>query len=293
VATPAEAAGETEVDPVTRRKITLLVEKVDGAAIEVVTLRPLEWLATRAAELQGGRVWLDIDAIGLHDWASVITVEPCPIVSEGRGRVVLTTITQVASSLMEIRFVGGDDVLQPTPSHRLYSASRDDWIRAENLAVGEKLATASGTTTIESITQNYTPCRVYNLEVEFDHCYYTGAIWVLSHNACPHPLSGEAKNAFRAEARNIWQDLTGKRAIWDDLQVHHRIPLEWSHYFPDANPNRVTNLVGINPQAHTQVTNAWNAWRLALNGRVPTQADIIRQAVNIDNTFINYWVFPK
>lgn len=40
------------------------------------------------------------------------------------------------------------------------------------------------------------------------------------------PLTAEVKNALRAEAREIWQNVSGRRAIWDKLEVHHRIP--WS-----------------------------------------------------------------
>jgi hypothetical protein len=36
---------------------------------------------------------------------------------------------------------------------------------------------------------------------------------------------------------------------------------------------------------HTLVTNAWNAWRQGLNGRVPTQAEVLEQALRVDEQF--------
>jgi RHS repeat-associated protein len=39
-------------------------------------------------------------------------------------------------------------------------------------------------------------------------------------------LSEATKDALRADARDIWQAVTGRRAIWDNMQVHHRVPLE-------------------------------------------------------------------
>ena len=33
------------------------------------------------------------------------------------------------------------------------------------------------------------------------------------------PLTAEVKNALRAEARDIWQNVSGRRAIWDKLEV--------------------------------------------------------------------------
>jgi hypothetical protein len=106
-------------------------------------------------------------------------------------------------------------------------------------------------------------------------------------------LSREASDVLRSEARDIWQTTTGRRAIWDELQVHHRIPLEWSHQFGRANPNRLSNLVGIDSAAHTQVTNAWRAWKRGLNGRIPSQAEIMEQTLRIDEIFSGSWVFPK
>jgi hypothetical protein len=106
-------------------------------------------------------------------------------------------------------------------------------------------------------------------------------------------LTREASDLLRENARNIWQGITGRRAIWDNLEVHHRSPLEWSHIFGKADPNRVANLVGINGKVHSQVSNAWAAWKQSLGGRIPTQAEVMAQALKIDELFKNHWVFPK
>lgn len=106
-------------------------------------------------------------------------------------------------------------------------------------------------------------------------------------------LSRESSDILRAEARDIWQATTGRRAIWDDLQVHHRIPLEWSHLFGRANPNRLSNLVGVDSATCTQISNAWAAWKRGLNGRTPTQAEVMEQALRIDKMYSGSWVFPK
>ncbi len=100
-----------------------------------------------------------------------------------------------------------------------------------------------------------------------------------------NPLSREARDRLRAAARDIWLARTGRRAIWDGLEVHHRIPLEWSHLFPNSDPNRISNLIGMTPANHTQVSNAWNTWRQSLNGRTPTQAEVLQQAIRIDEQF--------
>jgi hypothetical protein len=104
-------------------------------------------------------------------------------------------------------------------------------------------------------------------------------------------LTNEAKNALRASARDIWQARTGRRAIWDGMDVHHRIPLEWSHLFPNADASRAANLIGMKSADHTLVTNAWNAWHKGLNGRTPTQAEVLQQALRIDEQFGNLMTF--
>ena len=78
---------------------------------------------------------------------------------------------------------------------------------------------------------------------------------------------------------------------WDGLYVHHRIPLEWSHLFPKADANRAANLIGMKSVDHTLVTNVWNAWRQGLNGRIPTQAEVLQQALRIDEQFGNLMKF--
>ena len=98
-------------------------------------------------------------------------------------------------------------------------------------------------------------------------------------------LTNEAKEGLRVSARDIWHARTGRRAVWDGMDVHHRIPLEWSHLFPKADANRAANLIGMKSADHTLVTNAWNAWRQGLNGRIPTQSEIIQQALRIDEQF--------
>jgi len=97
--------------------------------------------------------------------------------------------------------------------------------------------------------------------------------------AASPPLSREARNALRSSARDLWQARTGRRAIWDGLDVHHRIPLEWSHLFPDVDPNRISNLIGMTPADHTKVSAAWNFWRQRLDVRVPTRSEVLRQAI--------------
>jgi len=68
------------------------------------------------------------------------------------------------------------------------------------------------------------------------------------------------------------------------MQVHHRIPLEWSHLFK-ANPNRVANLTGMTSKNHNAVTTAWRAWKRSLGGRTPSASEVMQQTIRLDEQF--------
>jgi len=73
------------------------------------------------------------------------------------------------------------------------------------------------------------------------------------------PLSGPEKARCRKAAAEIWERIMKYRAGDFKLAVHHRIPLEYSHLFPYAHPNRSANLVALGETVHTAVHNAWTA----------------------------------
>jgi len=100
-------------------------------------------------------------------------------------------------------------------------------------------------------------------------------------------LSDVAKDALRKEAREeifykAYPDLIGK-----DLQVHHRITLEWAHLFPEAELNRLSNLVGLDETIHKQISAKWSIFRSYYKslGRSPTAKEILRFALKIDQEF--------
>ncbi|MEM9152027.1 MAG: putative toxin, partial [Cyanobacteria bacterium P01_F01_bin.3] len=98
---------------------------------------------------------------------------------------VLSTVTHLNGYVMELGFVGTDEVLEPTDTHRLFSIDRNDWVPAGELKVGDSLKTISGELEIDSITFKRGIHRVYNIEVETDHCYYVSDEEILSHNENP------------------------------------------------------------------------------------------------------------
>ncbi len=144
-------------------------------------IRSPEWMQQTECR-EGGRIWFVLDEIGLEGWATVKHIAPCPVVKPGLGRVVLSTLTHCNGDVYELRLAGSSEVLEPTGRHRLFSATRNDWVRKETLSEGEQLKTRDGVQTIASIGHRAGIHRVYNIEVETEHCYYVGPQQVLSHN---------------------------------------------------------------------------------------------------------------
>ncbi len=71
------------------------------------------------------------------------------------------------------------------------------------------------------------------------------------------------------------------------IEVHHRIPLEWRHLFPKADPNRISNLQGLGSRDHLRkATDLWTAFRNAHRwaGRPVTPMDVLRHAALVDRS---------
>ena len=192
------SSGESasEVDPKDWRKIVIKMPNSECPSdiLDIELLRSEEWMASLNC-VSGAQIWLDLEEMGLSGWANVESVEECPQIKTGRGRVVLATVTHFNSFVMSLKFAGAPEEFHPTDRHRLYSVTRHDWIPAAQLKIGEELATKTGTILLKSLDTVPGTLRVYNLEVETDHCFFAGKVGVLSHNECgangpPGPVQG-------------------------------------------------------------------------------------------------------
>ncbi|MDB5427768.1 MAG: hypothetical protein JWR47_225 [Phenylobacterium sp.] len=95
-------------------------------------------------------------------------------------------------------------------------------------------------------------------------------------------LSDAAKAALRRQARDRFAQASGISASEIGAKVHHSKPLEYAHLEPAADPNRLANLWGLPDEAHQIASNEWTAFRAALKGRIPSQAEIMAAKLRID-----------
>ena len=175
----------TEVDPATWRLVRLRTAKPAGSdnLVDVELLRPLVWIAACRA-VAGSPIRFELPELGISGPACVLAIEPCPEIEAGRGRVVTGTFATARCQVLELRVSGQEKPLEPTPPHRFKSLDRNDYVPAEDLKVGERLATRSGQVAcVESLGLKAGEHRVYNLEVEHEHQFYVGESGVLVHNA--------------------------------------------------------------------------------------------------------------
>jgi RHS repeat-associated protein len=177
---------ESSVNPETWRHITLempnpLCPNDDTLHIEV--LRGPEWIRALNAK-PGAWIRFTLEEMGLDGWAQVTGIGPCPSIQNGVGRVVLATVNHLNSRVMELNIAGSSQPLHPTNSHLLFSATRNTWVPAEELLPGESLKTFTGVARAEKGSFLPGTYNVFNIEVEAAHCYFTGDVQILSHNAC-------------------------------------------------------------------------------------------------------------
>jgi hypothetical protein len=94
------------------------------------------------------------------------------------------------------------------------------------------------------------------------------------------PLDNVVKDALRRQGRRVLQ---AAGINISSLEVHHRLPLEWAHLFPNAEPNRLANLVAYPPEIHYRVTELWRQFKDRLPpGAMPTQADVMKMVLRIE-----------
>jgi hypothetical protein len=143
-------------------------------------LRPAKLLAELGP---GDFIELSVLELEVHGRARVVSVEPCPPIESGAGRVVTGTFS---SQSCDVRLLRLDRLVEPievTGNHPIFSEDRHDFIPAYELAPGERLRGRNGSSVVESVTKKQGRWEVFNLEIERDHRYYVSDCLVLVHNA--------------------------------------------------------------------------------------------------------------
>ena len=161
-----------------------------------------------------------------------------------------------------------NEIIRTTRNHPFFvnGAFKD----AEQIAIGEHLFTHQEKF-IEVVALNYLPSKekVYNFEVEENHCYFVGANGVLVLNACSNyrVLFMKAFPKFKKYGRKI--------------EIHHRFPQEWFKNVLKGNKNNLSNLIPLGKDFHRKVVSpAWAKFKKEFPN--PTKKQIYEKVKEID-----------
>ena len=130
--------------------------------------------------------------MGLDGPAQVVAIEPCPEIEpdDGTGRNVVTgTMAHPGDNILYLDITGLDESLGVTDTHPIWSETRQDFVVAGQLEVGEQFRTLTGeSATLTKIHPHRGPPEmVFNLEVDGQHVYSVAGNGLLVHNTCvPH-----------------------------------------------------------------------------------------------------------
>jgi len=157
----------------------------------------------------GGLVPLPVDLLdmGLPSdvYGTVTSNEPCPTITAGPGRLVLTTVSHLNRDVRELALQGasGSEVVRPTGLHKFYREHSGEWVSAQDLLPGEILRGKFGPVTVTGNLALPGVHRVYNLTVEGEHTYEVSNLGVVVHNnGCavvqPAPAIGRVQSPAEA-----------------------------------------------------------------------------------------------
>jgi hypothetical protein len=127
--------------------------------------------------------------MGFNDdnlFAKILSIEQCPEIRAGPGRVVLTTVNHLSRGVCNLTYLnsaGQRETIRPTSSHRFYSLDRKDWIHIGDANKGEKLQGFNNEIiTVVSCQPLGKTERVYNMTIENEHVYHVRYLNLLTHN---------------------------------------------------------------------------------------------------------------
>lgn len=181
--TPGQAPSDFgSFEPNTWQVHRFLMSKPNGGWLKIGLARPVAWIES-VERNDRGQVWLEFEELGIADWATLQTTEPCPSEILGEGRLVTGTFEHSSGEVLNLFIAGEATPIGSTANHPFWSEDRQDFVQAGSLNPGEHLRLADGrTTTLERTEHIAEQLPVYNLEVDGEHVYYVGESGVLVHN---------------------------------------------------------------------------------------------------------------
>ena len=213
----ADRAKFRDPNPATWRKMTLKMRKKDNGILDIEMIRPLKWIEARGAAI-GRMIELELPEFGAIGAAKVISIDACPKIKPGLGKVVISTFAHPASHAILNVKIGNDakaETIGVTANHPFWSVEHNAFVPISSLKRGSQVLTQSGQTKrIVSILPRPGPSeRVYNFEVQGEHVYYVGKQRTLVHNAYPENVTNLADDLIASSRRPAREGSRISRAV--------------------------------------------------------------------------------
>jgi hypothetical protein len=185
----------SRIDPRDLRVLRLKMVKPDGGQLLIDRLEFVENLDESQVQV-GSTFYLSYPELDVTGDAEVLAITPCPPIParpSPRHCLVTSKFTHDAAEVLDLSIEGVAGPIGVTPNHPIWSDDRREFVRADDLAVGESLLDAQGArVAVREITARSGRTEVFNLEVDGEHVYHVSSAGVLVHNECPKGVAGSS-----------------------------------------------------------------------------------------------------
>ncbi len=134
------------------------------------------------------------------------------------------TFRHASAHVLDLQIDGLPESIGATANHPFWSEDRQEFVRADELEIGERLRTLHGTARLVAAVPRAATEPVYNLEVQTGHVYHVGDARVLVHNGrvCPKKTLAE------------W--LKNEPDLLDGAREMYKKSPKWQGIYPDVTP---------------------------------------------------------
>jgi hypothetical protein len=194
----------------------------EGKPCRVVLLRSAGHVAQRGWRA-GAEVKIDFgeEVQRAEGRARIVSITAAAAPEVGAGQVVTGTFQTWHRDLRELWMEGLKTPVRVTSGHRFYSASREAWVEAHHLRVGETVRTRDGAgCRVRAVLPLPGEHEVFNIEVETAHQYHVTTAGLLTHN------NGGKKCETSISSKEVAQ---GNEVVTEAVEEaathgHHTIP---------------------------------------------------------------------
>ena len=198
---------DTVIEQSDWRHVSMSVTNRDGSQVEVHLLRPMSWLQEESVTV-GGTIHLQLTELGVDGPALIQSINECPTIQPGLGRVVIGRFIHRRDGVMWMKLSDVGKPIGITDTHHVYSVDRGEFLPAGQLQVGETLKLYDRLTQITSLTPNVGTHQVFNLEVQGEHVFRVTTSGLLVHNTCGNVSKGkgdfDAPNPGASRSLRFW-----------------------------------------------------------------------------------------